>query len=85
MLDVGCGGGRLTIFAAERAASVYAFDPEAGNIEKAEAALPAGAAGDGCASRFMMRRRSTSSGRASISPCVAGRSDVFRSRASCTP
>jgi len=25
VVEVGCGGGRLTIFAAERAASVYAF------------------------------------------------------------
>ncbi len=41
VLEVGCGGGRLTIFAASRAASVYAFDPDAGNVEKAAAALPA--------------------------------------------
>jgi len=41
VLEVGCGGGRLTRFAASRAASVYAFDPDAGNVEKAAVALPA--------------------------------------------
>jgi 2-polyprenyl-3-methyl-5-hydroxy-6-metoxy-1,4-benzoquinol methylase len=41
VLEVGCGGGRLTSFAAERAASLYAFDPDAANVEKAAAALPA--------------------------------------------
>jgi ubiquinone/menaquinone biosynthesis C-methylase UbiE len=41
VLEVGCGGGRLTVFAAARAASVYAFDPDAANVEKAAAALPA--------------------------------------------
>lgn len=41
VIDVGCGGGRLTTFAAMRAVSVYAFDPDAGNVEKAAAALPA--------------------------------------------
>ena len=41
VLEVGCGGGRLTTFAARRAASVYAFDPDAGNIEKAAAAVSA--------------------------------------------
>jgi 2-polyprenyl-3-methyl-5-hydroxy-6-metoxy-1,4-benzoquinol methylase len=40
VLDVGCGGGRLTRFAAERAAEVYAFDPEADNVAKATASLP---------------------------------------------
>lgn len=40
-VDVGCGGGRLTSFAATRAASVYAFDPDVGNVEKTAAALPA--------------------------------------------
>ena len=42
VLDVGCGGGRLTVFAAERAASVDAFDPAAENVAKAEAALADG-------------------------------------------
>jgi 2-polyprenyl-3-methyl-5-hydroxy-6-metoxy-1,4-benzoquinol methylase len=42
VLDVGCGGGRLTVFAAERAASVYAFDPAAENVAKATAALADG-------------------------------------------
>jgi ubiquinone/menaquinone biosynthesis C-methylase UbiE len=41
VIDVGCGGGRLTTFAAMRAASLYAFDPDPGNVEKAAAALPA--------------------------------------------
>jgi SAM-dependent methyltransferase len=40
VLEVGCGGGRLTTFAASRAASMYAFDPDAGTVEKAAAALP---------------------------------------------
>ena len=39
VLDVGCGEGRLTTFAAERAASVYAFDPNQENVAAARAAL----------------------------------------------
>jgi ubiquinone/menaquinone biosynthesis C-methylase UbiE len=39
VLDVGCGAGRLTTFAARRAAAVYAFDPSADSIAEAEAAL----------------------------------------------
>ena len=38
VLDVGCGEGRLTGFAAARAASVYAFDPNAERLEQARAA-----------------------------------------------
>jgi 2-polyprenyl-6-hydroxyphenyl methylase / 3-demethylubiquinone-9 3-methyltransferase len=41
VLEVGCGGGRLTTFVASRAASVYAFDPDAGRVEQAASALPA--------------------------------------------
>jgi 2-polyprenyl-3-methyl-5-hydroxy-6-metoxy-1,4-benzoquinol methylase len=41
VVEVGCGGGRLTSFVAPRAASVYAFDPEAENLKKAAAAVPA--------------------------------------------
>jgi 2-polyprenyl-3-methyl-5-hydroxy-6-metoxy-1,4-benzoquinol methylase len=41
VLDIGCGEGRLTGFAAARAASVYAFDPNAERVEKARAAADA--------------------------------------------
>jgi 2-polyprenyl-3-methyl-5-hydroxy-6-metoxy-1,4-benzoquinol methylase len=41
VLDVGCGEGRLTGFAAARAASVYAFDPNAERLEQATAAADA--------------------------------------------
>ena len=39
VLDVGCGTGRLTAFAARRAAHVYAFDPSAESVAEAEASL----------------------------------------------
>jgi len=39
VLDVGCGGGRFTGFAAERASHVYAFDPKGEEVAKAAAAL----------------------------------------------
>jgi len=38
VLDVGCGEGRLTGFAARKAASVYAFDPNSERLEAARAA-----------------------------------------------
>jgi ubiquinone/menaquinone biosynthesis C-methylase UbiE len=41
VLDVGCGTGRLTRFAARHARSVYAFDPSEDSIAEAEAALTA--------------------------------------------
>ena len=47
VLDVGCGEGRLTGFAAERAAGVYAFDPNAERVEKAQAAVDVGLVGFG--------------------------------------
>ena len=37
ILEVGCGEGRLTGFAAAHAASVYAFDPSAERVETARA------------------------------------------------
>jgi ubiquinone/menaquinone biosynthesis C-methylase UbiE len=39
VLEVGCGDGRLTRFAAERAAYVYAFDPKRDEIAKAKESL----------------------------------------------
>src|SRR5437588_9930303 len=40
VLDVGCGTGRLTSFAALRAGSVYAFDPDAESVREARATVP---------------------------------------------
>ena len=40
VLDVGCGTGRLTSFAARAGASVYAFDPNAESVAQARASLP---------------------------------------------
>jgi ubiquinone/menaquinone biosynthesis C-methylase UbiE len=39
VLEVGCGKGRLTALAADRASSVYAFDPSGENVAAARATL----------------------------------------------
>jgi 2-polyprenyl-3-methyl-5-hydroxy-6-metoxy-1,4-benzoquinol methylase len=39
VLEVGCGDGRLTGFAAARAKTVYAFDPDAEQVEAARVTL----------------------------------------------
>ena len=41
MLDVGCGTGRLTSFAAQSPALVYAFDPIAESVAQAKRSLSA--------------------------------------------
>jgi 2-polyprenyl-3-methyl-5-hydroxy-6-metoxy-1,4-benzoquinol methylase len=40
VVEVGCGDGRLTAGLAEQAATVFAFDPDAGAIAAAKASLP---------------------------------------------
>jgi ubiquinone/menaquinone biosynthesis C-methylase UbiE len=40
VLEVGCGSGRLTAFAAARAARVYAFDPDADSVATAADSVP---------------------------------------------
>jgi FkbM family methyltransferase len=39
VLDVGCGEGRLTLFAADVAAHVYAFDPDPDRVARARLSL----------------------------------------------
>jgi ubiquinone/menaquinone biosynthesis C-methylase UbiE len=39
VLEVGCGTGRVTAFAAARAAGVYAFDPDPDSVAKARDSL----------------------------------------------
>jgi ubiquinone/menaquinone biosynthesis C-methylase UbiE len=39
VIEVGCGGGRLTPFIAAHAARVYAFDPDADRVAEARASL----------------------------------------------
>jgi ubiquinone/menaquinone biosynthesis C-methylase UbiE len=39
ILEVGCGIGRLTSFAAAHATELYAFDPNAESVAQAEASL----------------------------------------------
>ena len=39
VLEVGCGVGRLTSFAATHAAELYAFDPDGERVAQAEASL----------------------------------------------
>jgi 2-polyprenyl-3-methyl-5-hydroxy-6-metoxy-1,4-benzoquinol methylase len=51
VLEVGCGEGRLTGFAAEQAASVYAFDPDAERVAVAKAALRRGECNSACTVR----------------------------------
>jgi ubiquinone/menaquinone biosynthesis C-methylase UbiE len=41
VVDVGCGTGRLTAFAARHAAHVYAFDPSPESVEQARSAIAA--------------------------------------------
>ena len=40
IVDVGCGTGRLTRFAAARASHVYAFDPDAERVGEARSSVP---------------------------------------------
>lgn len=81
VIEVGCGGGRLTRCLAESAQHVYAFDPNAESIEQAKQRWdPKGVAGS--ASRCTAPRRWMLRGDASISRCAAGRCDACQLRTS---
>ena len=81
VVEVGCGSGRLTGFAAARAARVYAFDPDAESVAKLPIRLPSSSASaSGLPST--MRRRSISRAGGLTWRSVAGRCDASRLRAS---
>src|SRR5262249_16473828 len=84
VIDAGCGEGRLTTFAAARAASVYAFDPNAKSVAAERTALTKEqrervrlAVHDAEAVDFVRARFDVA--------LSAGRCDASPSRASCTP
>jgi SAM-dependent methyltransferase len=81
ILEVGCGIGRLTSFAAARATHVYAFDPDAERVTQARTSL-ARELRAASGSPPTAPKRSTSRGGGSTSRCAGGRSDASRPRTS---